>query len=66
VWGRALILSINKIIHPEVRKVYPGGDVPIYDVRDGPDGTLLIGSQSARKLCALAEGFIMRKRTSST
>ncbi len=47
---RPFILSINEIIHPEVRKIYP--------FRDAGDGTLLMGYQSARKLCALAQGFV--------
>jgi len=55
---RPFVLSINDIIHPEVRKVYPGADVPVFDFRDGEDGALLMGYQSARKLCALAQGFI--------
>src|SRR5262249_25116080 len=51
---RPFILSVNDIIHPEVRKIYPGADVPIFDFHHAPDGTLLIGYQSTRKLCALA------------
>lgn len=55
---RSFVLSVNDIIHPEVRKVYPGADVPVFDFRDAPDGALLVGYKSARKLCALAQGFI--------
>ena len=55
---RPFILSVNSIIHPEVRKVYPGADVPVFEFHDAADGALLVGYQSARKLCALAEGFI--------
>lgn len=55
---RPFILSVNSIIHPEVRKVYPGADVPTFDFHQAPDGALLMGYQSARKLCALAQGFI--------
>jgi len=55
---RPFILSVNDIIHPEVRKVYPGADVPIFDFRDDTDGALLMGYQSSRKLCALAQGFV--------
>ena len=55
---RPFILSVNEIIHPEVRKVYPGADVPIFDFHDAPDGALLMGYQSTRKLCALAQGFV--------
>jgi predicted hydrocarbon binding protein len=55
---RPFILSVNSIIHPEVRKIYPGADVPVFDFRDAPDGALLMGYESARKLCALAQGFV--------
>ncbi len=55
---RPFVLSLNSIIHPEVRKLYPGADVPLFDFEDGPDGSLLMGYDSARKLCALAQGFV--------
>ena len=55
---RPFILSLNSIIHPEVRKIYPGADVPEFDFHDEPDGSLLMGYYSARKLCALAQGFV--------
>jgi hypothetical protein len=54
---RMFILSVNDIIHPEVRKVYPGADVPVFDFRDAADGGLLMGYRSPRRLCALAQGF---------
>jgi hypothetical protein len=46
------------IIHPEVRKVYPGADVPTFEFRDDLDGGLMMGYLSPRRLCALAQGFI--------
>jgi len=55
---RAFVLSVNNIIHPEVRKIYPGAEVPVFDFRDAPDGGLLMGYESVRKLCALAQGFV--------
>jgi hypothetical protein len=55
---RPFLLSLNSIIHPEVRKIYPGADVPVFDFEDAPDGALLMGYSSARKLCALAHGFV--------
>jgi hypothetical protein len=54
---RAFLLSVNSIIHPEVRKVYPGAIVPTFDFRDAEDGSLLMGYRSPRRLCALAQGF---------
>jgi predicted hydrocarbon binding protein len=55
---RPFILSVNNIIHPEVRKVYPGADVPTFEFRDEPDGSLLMNYRSQRRLCALAQGFV--------
>ena len=55
---RAFLISLNSIIHPEVRKIYPGADVPVFDFEDAPDGALLMGYNSPRKLCALAQGFV--------
>jgi hypothetical protein len=55
---RPFVLSVNRIIHPEVRKIYPGADVPTFEFRHAPDGGLLMGYLSPRRLCALAQGFI--------
>jgi hypothetical protein len=54
---RPFLLSVNSIIHPEVRKVYPGADVPTFEFRDALDGGLMMGYRSPRRLCALAQGF---------
>jgi Haem-NO-binding len=55
---RPFVLSVNSIIHPEVRKIYPGADVPTFEFRHEPDGGLMMGYLSPRRLCALAQGFI--------
>ena len=56
---RSFLLTLNDIIHPEVRKLYPGAQVPNFGFGvDSPD-FLEIHYQSPRKLCALAEGFIL-------
>lgn len=55
---RPFVLSVNDIIHPEVRKVYPGADVPTFGFRDEADGSLLMRYSSPRRLCALAQGFV--------
>ena len=55
---RAFLLTLNSLIHPEVRKIYPGADVPVFDFSDAPDGALLMGYNSHRRLCALAQGFV--------
>jgi hypothetical protein len=54
---RSFLLSVNTIIHPEVLKIYPGALVPMFEFRDAPDGGLLMGYRSPRRLCALAQGF---------
>jgi hypothetical protein len=56
---RSFLMTLNSIIHPEVRKVYPGADVPVFGLEAGADEhTMLMEYRSARRLCSLAEGFI--------
>lgn len=55
---RPFLLTLNGIIHPEVRKLYPGADTPEFEVDDKAAETLVLGYQSKRRLCALAEGMI--------
>jgi len=56
--ARSFVLTLNDIIHPEVRKLYPGIDVPEFDfgVRDE---LLVMEYRSPRKLCAFAEGLLL-------
>jgi hypothetical protein len=56
---RSFVLTLNDIIHSEVRKLYPGAEVPEFDFDDGDPACLVVGYRSPRKLCALAEGFIV-------
>jgi hypothetical protein len=56
--ARGFLLTLNSLIHPEVRKLYPGATPPVFDFDTSDSETLVIGYNSARKLCALAEGFI--------
>jgi hypothetical protein len=55
---RRFLLSLNDIIHPEVRKLYPGAHVPIFDFDSSSPDVLVVGYKSERKLCALAHGFV--------
>lgn len=55
---RSFLLTLNDIIHPEVRKLYPGADVPSFDFQPSSNGSLTMGYSSPRKLCAFAEGLI--------
>ena len=55
---RPFLLTLNHIIHPEVRKLSPGANVPEFGYEESVPGTLTMEYRSARRLCALAEGFI--------
>jgi hypothetical protein len=55
---RRFLLTLNDIIHPEVRKLYPGAHVPIFDFDSSAPDVLVVGYKSERKLCALAHGFV--------
>jgi hypothetical protein len=50
--------TLNDIIHPEVRKLYPGADVPTFGFTTATDGTITMRYGSPRRLCAFAEGLI--------
>jgi hypothetical protein len=54
---RAFLITLNDIIHPEVRKLYPGAGVPVFDYTESPD-RLVMGYRSERRLCAFGEGLI--------
>ena len=58
---RPFLLTLNDVIHAERRKLYPGATVPVFDFADDaaePD-VLLLGYRSPRRLCMLAEGFVL-------
>ena len=55
---RAFLMTLNDIIHPEVRKVYPGADVPWFDIDASESSALVMGYRSHRRLCSFAEGLI--------
>jgi Haem-NO-binding len=54
---RTFLLTLNDVIHTEVRKLYPGAEVPEFDYDTSSATVLLMGYRSPRKLCLLAEGF---------
>jgi predicted hydrocarbon binding protein len=56
--ARSFVLTLNDIIHPEVRKLYPGADVPDFDFDASEPDRLRMTYRSARRLCAFAEGLI--------
>lgn len=52
------LLTLNKIIHAEVRKLYPGAQVPVFEFETRPNQELVVEYRSSRGLCALAVGMI--------
>jgi hypothetical protein len=52
------ILSLNDIIHPQVKQLYPEAKVPFFKPLHQSDDRLLLEYVSARKMCHLAEGLI--------
>lgn len=56
--SRSLLLGLNDVIHPEVRKLYPGADTPEFAYDASSPDTLLMEYRSERRLCAFAEGLI--------
>jgi len=55
---RSFLLTLNEIIHPEVRKLYPGADAPSFEFDASSADALVMWYRSPRKLCAFAEGLI--------
>lgn len=56
--GEQLLRSVNDIIHPNVKVLYPDAAPPIFKFSD-TDAGLLVRYQSDRGLAALAEGLII-------
>ena len=56
---RSFLLSLNNLIHPEVRKLYPDAQVPEFEFEEPAHDRLVIRYCSPRRLCALAEGLIV-------
>jgi hypothetical protein len=57
--ARAFVLTLNGIIHPEVRKLYPGADTPAFTFDASDPDRLRMDYRSARRLCAFAEGLLL-------
>jgi len=57
--ARNFILSVNSIIHPEVRKLYSGANCPFFHFREAENNAITMGYESSRKMCDLAHGFVM-------
>ena len=57
--ARSLILTLNDVIHPEVRKLFPGAYTPEFDFDASETDRLTLGYMSERHLCAFAEGLVL-------
>ena len=56
---RSFVLTLNDVIHPEVRKLFPGADVPTFEFTLPGDRSVELAYVSTRRLCSFAEGLIL-------
>lgn len=56
--SKPFVMSVNDIIHVEVRKLYAGAQCPHFQFRETADGALTMTYRSERRLCGLAQGFV--------
>ena len=56
--SRSFLLTLNDVIHPEVRKLFPGAYAPSFEFDTSKDGELGLSYESHRHLCSFAEGLI--------
>ena len=52
------LLTLNDVIHPEVRKLFPGAYAPEFEFERVGDNVLELGYVSFRDLCTFAEGLV--------
>lgn len=55
---RSFLLTLNDVIHPEVRKLFPGAYAPTFDVDVADPHAVSLAYDSHRGLCLFAEGLI--------
>lgn len=55
---KPFLLTLDRVIHREVAKIYPGAAPPKMWFDDPGEGALVLHYSSERKLCAMAEGMI--------
>jgi predicted hydrocarbon binding protein len=55
---KSFLLTVDQVVHVEVRKLYPEAGLPEFKYEDPGDSKLTMLYRSPRKLCALAEGLI--------
>lgn len=57
--ARSFMLTLNDVIHPEVRKLLPGAYVPEFEFDASDPERLALAYVSTRRLCAFAEGLML-------
>lgn len=55
---KQFLLTVDQVIHMEVRKLYPDAHLPSFDYDDSASDRLVMRYTSPRRLCMLAEGLI--------
>jgi len=55
---KSFLLTVDRVIHVEVRKLHPGAILPEFTYNSESDSQLTMYYTSPRKLCHLAEGLI--------
>lgn len=55
---RDFLIAVDRIIHVEVKKLYPDSELPEFDYENSQKDTLLIKYTSKKKLCFFMEGLI--------
>ena len=56
---RSFILTLNEVIHPEVRKLFPGAEAPSFEFSLPNERTVQLAYISTRQLCSFAEGLVL-------
>jgi hypothetical protein len=56
--ARSFLLSLQDVIHVEVKKLHPDTLLPTFEYESTGDGQLTMYYSSPRRLCHLAEGLI--------
>lgn len=55
----SMLAALNDVIHPEVVKLYPGADVPVFHYEEVGARRVVMEYHSSRALCALAHGLML-------
>lgn len=56
--ARNFLMTIDSVIHTEIKKLYPDAQTPRFTYLDLSDTQLVMNYQSKRQMCALVEGLI--------